>query len=113
MHVTVSDYDLGSNVVSVDWLRMTPYASPCSFESRVFDAGAPANWDTLAWTGNTPAGTNLALGYRIGNTPTPDGSWTAFVPVASLRCRADGQLAIHPISSHADDQRPWPDAHPE
>ena len=54
-----------------------------ALNSRVFDAGAPANWGTLAWTGSTPTGTSLALSYRIGNTATPDGSWTVFVPVAS------------------------------
>mgnify|MGYP000120418969 CR=1 FL=1 len=25
--------------VTVDWIRMSPYGSPCSFESRLFDAG--------------------------------------------------------------------------
>ena len=83
MRATTSDYQIGGATLTVDWLRVMPYASPCSFESRVFDAGAPANWGTLAWTGSTPTGTSLALGYRIGNTAIPDGSWTAFVPVAS------------------------------
>ena len=40
------------------------------------------NWSALSWTGETPAGTTLGLSYRIGNTPTPDGSWTAFIPVS-------------------------------
>ena len=83
MRPTISDLTQDGSVLAVDWMRLTPYASLCSFESRVLDAGAPANWGTLAWTGSTPAGTNLALSYRIGNTSTPDGSWTSFVPVAS------------------------------
>jgi hypothetical protein len=63
-------------------MRVTPYVSPCTFTSRVFDAGQPVNWDSLAWTGSVPGGTSLNLSVRTGNTPTPDGTWTAFSSVA-------------------------------
>ena len=84
MRPGVSDFTPGDGIaVSVDWLVMTPYSSPCKFQSAVFDAGAPANWSTLSWTAIIPASTALNLSYRTGNTATPDGSWTAFTPVAS------------------------------
>ena len=35
-----------------------------------------------AWTADTPTGTGVALSVRTGNTPTPDGSWSAFTPIA-------------------------------
>ncbi len=90
MSVSISDLQSAAPSVSVDWLRLTPYASPCSFVSQVFDAGAPANWGTLSWTGTTPAGTSLALSYRIGNTLIPDGTWTAYVPVATSGAALSG-----------------------
>ena len=69
--------------LSVDWMRMDPFVSQCSLTSRVFDAGETVIWDTMDWTGAVPTGASLVLSYRIGNSPTPDGYWTAFVPVAS------------------------------
>ena len=84
MRPVISDYQVGGASVSVDWLRMgPPFASPCTFTSRVFDAGATVNWGTISWDGITPTGTSLALSYRTGNTPTPNGSWTGFTTAAS------------------------------
>ena len=37
-----SDYNTGGGALSIDWMRMTPYASPGTFISRVHDAGNPA-----------------------------------------------------------------------
>jgi len=65
----------------VDWMRMSPFTGPCTFTSRVFDAGAPANWQALNWTAGTPAGTSLDFNYRVGNTPSPDLTWMSFIPV--------------------------------
>ena len=81
MLAAVSDYPVDASSLQVDWLRVTPYSTSCTFLSRVFDAGMSVNWNALAWTGETPAGTTLAMSYRVGNTAAPDGSWTAFVPV--------------------------------
>ena len=53
-----------------------------NYLSKVFDATTSAAWLTMSWTATTPAGTAIAMSYRIGNTPTPDASWTAFAPVA-------------------------------
>jgi hypothetical protein len=73
-----SDYTVGGGSLSVDWLRLTPYAAAGTFLSRIFDAGAVVPWGTAAWTADTPAGTSLTLSVRTGNTPIPDGTWTAF-----------------------------------
>jgi len=83
MRPLISDFSTGGGGVTVDWLRMSPYAAAGSFTSRVFDAGAAVNWGSLSWTASTPTGTAVAPAVRTGNTPLPDGSWTAFSPVAS------------------------------
>ncbi len=69
--------------LAVDWVRLSPYPATGTFESRVFDAGQAADWGALTWSSTVPAGTSLAMSVRTGPTPTPDGNWTAFTPVAS------------------------------
>jgi hypothetical protein len=83
MRPVVSDFNTGGPVVSVNWLRMSPYATPCTFDSRVFDAGSTVSWGSLSWTSALPAGTSLAMSVRTGNTATPDGGWTGFIPIAT------------------------------
>jgi Domain of unknown function (DUF4082)/IPT/TIG domain/Glycosyl hydrolases family 16 len=91
MRPFASDSAVGSGAVSVNWLRLTPYAPTATFESRVFDAGATVSWDTATWTSTVPAGTSLAISVRQGNTPTPDGTWTAFsAPLAGSGAAIDG-----------------------
>jgi hypothetical protein len=75
--------------MSVDWIRMTPYAAAGSFVSRVFDARAPVDWHNIQWVARAPLGTSVAISFRTGSTPTPptDGTasdgWTAFVLIAA------------------------------
>jgi hypothetical protein len=83
MRVMASDYTVGGGAVTVAWAHLTPYAPSGSFASRVFDAGGPVTWNAVLWGGVTPAGTALALSVRMGNTPTPDATWTDFVPLSS------------------------------
>jgi hypothetical protein len=83
MRPIASDYMAAGPGVSVDWLRMTPYATPGTFTSRVFDAGGAVDWDTLTWNADVPAGTSVALSVRTGDSSTPDGTWSAFAPVAA------------------------------
>ena len=78
-----SDADPGGPALSVDWIRMTPYAASGSFTSRVLDAGQSVPWSTLSWNAVTPTGTSIALSVRQGDTAVPDGSWTAFASVAN------------------------------
>jgi hypothetical protein len=67
MRPVVSDYTAGGQVVSVDWLRMTPYGSPGMFTSRVFDAGESVSWTGLSWTADVPSGTALSMTARAGD----------------------------------------------
>jgi Purple acid Phosphatase, N-terminal domain/FlgD Ig-like domain/Glycosyl hydrolases family 16 len=82
MRAGISDYNIGGSAVMVNWIRRSPYAASGTFTSRVYDAGSPATWDAMTWTGSTPAGTGLSLLARRGDTAIPDGTWTAFAPVA-------------------------------
>ncbi len=84
MRPIASDFATGSGALSIDWMRMTPFATPGTFLSRVHDAGSPgAEWGALSVVADTPAGTTLALSVRTGETPTPNGTWSAFAPIAS------------------------------
>jgi hypothetical protein len=68
--------------LTVDWIRMTPYAGPGTFLSRSVDAGGVVNWGTLAWEAQTPSGTSIAFSVRRGDVAVPDATWTAFESVA-------------------------------
>jgi hypothetical protein len=78
----VSDFAVGGGGVSVDWIRMTPYAAAGTFVSRVFDATQAVDWGGLSWSVDAPTGTSAAFFARHGDTPVPDTSWSAFAPVA-------------------------------
>jgi hypothetical protein len=83
MRPLVDDNTAGGGVITVDWARLAPYAASGAFVSRVFDAGQAVTWQSLSWAGQTPAGTGLALAVRMGNSATPDGTWTDWVPLAA------------------------------
>ncbi len=83
LHPAASDFNAGGPEVAVDWLRMSPYPGSGSFESRIFDAGAVADWGGLTWNAETPGATGVALSVRTGDTPSPDGTWSDFTPIGS------------------------------
>ena len=73
----------GGPTLSVDWLRMSPYAASGIFVSRLLDAGAAQHWLGLNWTGSQPAGTTVSFETRTGNTTNPDdGTWSTWSPVS-------------------------------
>jgi hypothetical protein len=54
----------------------------------VKDAGTVSSWGRLSWEGALPAGTEVRLQTRSGNTGTPDATWTDWsAPLA----RAEGE----------------------
>ena len=71
-----------SGSLAIDWMRMSPYPASGTFTSRVHDAGVAVDWRTLDGTATSPAGTGIAFEVRTGDTPTPDGTWSDFAPVA-------------------------------
>ena len=82
MNIQISDHVATGSVLTVDWVRATPYVSPGSFISRVFDAAVTRTWGEVFWTADVPESTSLAVSVRTGDSPVPDGSWTPFVPVS-------------------------------
>ena len=83
MRPVISDGPVGGATLQVDWLRLSPYATPASFASRVFDGGGTTTWTSLGWTADQPSGTSLTLQVRTGTTPTPDSSWSAWQPITA------------------------------
>ena len=81
MRPVASDYDGDGNRLTIDWMRLSPYASTSTYLSAIFDAAAVTNWNSAAWTGTVPAGTTVELAVRTGNSAAPDASWSAFTVV--------------------------------
>lgn len=81
LYVQLSDFQSGDGILSIDWLRATPYLTPGSFTSRIFDGGTVRTWSTVTWNSAAPAGTTLAVAIRTGNTPVPDASWTEYATI--------------------------------
>ncbi|MFC7669067.1 DUF4082 domain-containing protein [Hymenobacter humi] len=90
MRVGASDYNVGGATLSLDEVRLMPYASPGSFISRVFDAGTAKTWKEAIWTADQPAGTAVKLFQRQGSSATPDATWTEFTAVASSGATVGG-----------------------
>ena len=85
MRPAISDVVPAFPALVVDWIRMTPYDSPCSFLSAVIDGGnAAANWTTLVANGLQPPGATYVLETRTGNVPVPNGTWSPFAAVGPL-----------------------------
>lgn len=55
------------------------YLPSGSFQSRIFDGTtATTSWSSLFWTEILPVGSSITIATRTGNTPIPDGTWSAF-----------------------------------
>ena len=78
MRPLASDFTVDSTSVSVDWLQMTPYLSPCTFVSHTIDAGAGRTWLNLDATTATPSGAGIAIDTR---TSDDGATWSAWSPV--------------------------------
>ena len=67
-----------------------------TFLSKVKDAETLSAWGQLSWEGTAPAGASVKAQTRLGNTPTPDATWTDWsapltrqqgAPIGSERAR--------------------------
>jgi len=81
MKPVAADSTVGGAALTVDWVRMSPYAASASFVSRVFDAGSLVDWKRLVASVATPGVSTVSISYSIGNTPLPDATWTPFTAV--------------------------------
>jgi len=79
----IYDASVDAAAVSVDWMRLTPYALSGTYTLR-FDSGdAGTAWQKLTSTLSAPAGTAATITYRIGSTAAADGSWTPAATAAT------------------------------
>jgi hypothetical protein len=78
MRPAFSDVSVGATGLIVDSVAMSPYATSGTFTSRVLDGSVVTNWSSAVSTTDIPPGTALTLSARFGNTPVPDGTWSAF-----------------------------------
>ena len=99
MRPLASDLNLGGPDLVIDWMRMTPYVSAGSFTSRVYDAGTAANWGVINWNSDSPPNTSVAMAVRIGNTATPDGTWSPFGVIANPGDLVGGTAATSSTAS--------------
>lgn len=90
MHFLVSDRAVGGGAVTVSWVRQSLYPASGTYASQVFDAGHAVTWTAATWADSLPAGTSLAFLVRMGNTATPNGTWTSFIPVPASGSQIGG-----------------------
>ncbi|WP_375437790.1 DUF4082 domain-containing protein, partial [uncultured Hymenobacter sp.] len=90
MRVGASDFAADGVTLSLDWVRLSPFAGAGSFTSRVYDGGSAKTWNEVTWAADLPAGTSLQLLQRQGNTATPDGSWTSFAAISASGATVGG-----------------------
>ncbi len=82
-----------SNPGRLFWVEATP-GSGGSFVSKVKDTETVSGWGRLRWEGKQPAGSEILVQTRSGNTASPDSTWTDW---SSPYAKADGQ----PITSES------------
>ena len=83
LQIVAADPILDLTAMTIDWLRIAPYASSTTYTSSVVDAGATVGWDTLTAVLNLPTGTGATVRVRTGNTASPDSSWTSWTTVSA------------------------------
>ena len=69
---------LGGPPLSIEWMRISPYAPAGRFTSGVLDAGGPVEWATAGWQADVPEGTAVDVAVRTGDSGQPDRRWTAW-----------------------------------
>jgi hypothetical protein len=83
MYAVVSDRFEDFSSLVVDWMRMGPYNTSCTYTSRVFDKeDITSYWNDLASTPVLPDGTSATFQVRYGDTLIPGGTWTGFLTPA-------------------------------
>jgi len=83
MRPAITDLTTDGRALTVDWMRMSAYASSGVYVSPVYDAAAAVAWQRATWSADAGAGNNVVVEVRTGSTATPDGSWTSFAAVTN------------------------------
>jgi hypothetical protein len=81
LRVLAVDPTQDATPLTVDWLRLAPYATSSTYTSAVVDASAVVAWDTLTADTTPAAGSAVTLRVRSGPTATPGTSWTGWTTV--------------------------------
>jgi hypothetical protein len=81
MRPAARDQAVGGGAITMDWMRMSPYAASGTYTSTVINALSIVDWVKASWTADTPAGTDVVVSYRTGNTNQVDATWTPFTTV--------------------------------
>ena len=81
MRPLAANQRLGQQPLRVEWMRVSPFERSGRFTSRVFDAGAVADWQSMSWEADIPAGTSLAMHIRTGDVARPGRTWSPWRPV--------------------------------
>ena len=55
-------------------------AAEGTFLSKVKDTETVSSWGRVSWEGTAPPGTQVRVQTRVGNTATPDATWTDWSP---------------------------------
>jgi hypothetical protein len=88
MRPAIIDQTVSGGSVGVNWIRMSPYAATGTYTSKLFDAGAPGTWQTIAAATEVPAGTAIVLEVRTGDSNATMTPWTAVAPGGVMGAKA-------------------------
>jgi len=83
LHAMLSSFSGSSPALQADSIRLLSYVSSGTLLSQVINAGAAATWGTISWNAVLPTGVSMIVQTSSGNTPTPDGSWSAWSDVTN------------------------------
>ena len=61
----------------VSWYDIVEYSSEGTIESSIFDTQEYPDWQTIDWTGSSPAGTNIVFQVRASDDFSSMGAWSA------------------------------------
>lgn len=73
--IRIDSGNVTGNIPSQAYIQQLPYASSGTFQSEVIELDAH-QLGNISWNEELPAGTEVVLQTRTGDTPTPDGSWS-------------------------------------
>jgi hypothetical protein len=70
-----------------------------TYESIVHDARLTSRWGQIRWLGRTGEGDTVRMDTRSGDSPEPDGTWSAWVPIADSATGRGGDEATGRVVS--------------